>query len=373
MAAEGRREDPALIDRLLREPGRFGFFQAVRLLERIESARGRVGEDTLVGREAVRFRAAPTLRFPASEILSIAPPRREDEGEDPDSPAPPYEMIVTFMGLTGPKGVLPSYFTRLLLRRLRAKDRTLRNFFDVLNHRRIALFYRAWGKYRFPIAYERARSREITNDDTFTRCLFSLVGLGTPGLRGRQKDGDRTSLDDHTFIYYGGLFAHHPRSAVALEGMLGFQFGLGVRIEQYRAQWLNLEERDRSKLPGLGRPAGQHDRLGRDVVLGRRVWDVASKFRIRLGPLGLGTFNRFLPPPLGDSLVALTQLARTYAGADLDFDVQLAVAAGERPRCELGGRGERRGHLGWNVWLSSGPFAEENGDAVFSGEAAGRN
>src|SRR5262249_13634518 len=153
---------------------------------------------------------------------------------DPAPPASPYEMIVTFMGLTGPKGVLPSYFTRLLLRRLRAKDPTLRDFFDLVNHRRISLFYRAWAKYRFPIALERARSGELTRDAAFPRCLFSLVGLGPAGQRGRHE------LDDHTFIFYGGLFAHHPRSAVALEGMLGYQFGLPVRIEQFRGQWLNL-------------------------------------------------------------------------------------------------------------------------------------
>jgi type VI secretion system protein ImpH len=275
-------------------------------------------------------------------------------------------MIVTFMGLTGPKGVLPSYFTRLLLRRLRAKDPTLRDFLDVINHRRISLFYRAWAKYRFPIAFERARSREITRDDTFTRCLFSLVGMGTGGLRGRHE------VDDHTFVYYGGLFAHQPRSTVSLEAMLGFQFGLPVRIEQFRGQWLNLGPRDRSMLPGRREPAGRHNRQGRDVVVGRRVWDVVSKFRVRIGPLGLDAFHRFLPPPIGESLVDLVELTRAYAGAGLDFDVRLAIAAGEWPRCELGGKGKQMAHLGWNVWLSSGPFATENGDAVFSEEAAGR-
>lgn len=365
MAAQGWREDPALIDRLLREPGRFSFFQAVRLLERMESARGRVGEDTIPGREVVRFRAAPTLRFPASEILAIRSPREGTAGATP--PPTPYEMIVTFMGLTGPKGVLPSYFTRLLLRRLRAKDPTLRDFLDVLNHRRISLFYRAWVKYRFPIAFERARSREITRDDTFTRCLFSLVGMGTAGLRGRHE------LDDHTFLFYGGLFAHHPRSAVALEAMLGFQFGLPVRIEQFRGVWLNLARRDRSMLPGRPEPAGRHTRLGRDVIVGRRVWDVVSKFRIRIGPMSLDQFHRFLPRPIGDRLEDLAQLARSYAGAGLDFDVRPVIAAGEWPRCELGGQGKRMAHLGWNVWLSSRPFASENGDAVFSGEAAGRS
>jgi type VI secretion system protein ImpH len=365
MAAQGRRNDPALIERLLTEPGSFEFFQAVRLLERMEPARASVGEDTLPDREVVHFRAAPTIRFPASEILAIRSPR--DEGNDSPRPSSPYEMIVTFMGLTGPKGVLPSHFTRLLLRRLRAKDPTLRDFFDLLNHRRVALFYRAWAKYRFPIAYERARRQEITHDDMFTRCLFSLVGLGTAGQRGRH------TLDDHTFLYYGGLFAHHPRSAVVLEGMLGHQFGVPVRIEQFQGQWLNLQTRDRSMLPCAHEPEGRHNRPGRDVVLGKRVWNVESKFRIRLGPLGLEDFYKFLPRPIGECLTDLNELTRTYVGAEFDFDVQLMLAAGEWPRCELGGVGRRMAYLGWNVWLSADRLAVDNGDAVFSDRAAGQN
>ncbi len=273
-------------------------------------------------------------------------------------------MIVTFMGLTGPKGVLPAYFTRLLLRRLRAKDPTLRDFFDGLNHRRVSLFYRAWAKYRFPIAFERARRQEITNDDSFTRCLFSLVGLGTAGQR------DRHEQDDHTFIYYGGLFAHRPRSAVALEGILGFQFGLPVRIEQFQGQWLNLPRADRSMLPSRREPGGRYNHQGQDVVLGQRAWNIESKFRIRLGPLGLTEFYRFLPPPIGDCLNDLVELTRTYVGAEFDFDVQLVLSSGEWPRCELGGRERQMAYLGWNVWLSSGTFAAENGDALFSGQSA---
>ncbi len=40
MAAQGRRDDPPLIERLLKEPGCFEFFQAVRLLERMEPGAG---------------------------------------------------------------------------------------------------------------------------------------------------------------------------------------------------------------------------------------------------------------------------------------------------------------------------------------------
>ena len=128
-----------------------------------------------------------------------------------------------------------------------------------------------------------------------------------------------------------------------LEGMLGHQFGVPVRIEQFQGQWLNLQERDRSMLPGGREPDGRHNRQGRDVVLGKRVWNVESKFRIRLGPLGLDDFYQFLPPPIGECLIDLTELTRTYVGTEFDFDVQLVLAPGEWPRCELGGAGQADG------------------------------
>ena len=104
------------------------------------------------------------------------------------------------MGLTGPSGVLPEHYTRLLIERLRAKDYTLRDFLDLFNHRVISLFYRAWEKYRFQFVYEQVKLGAVGDEteDFFTKCLYCLVGMGTGGLRGRQK------IDDETFLYYGG-------------------------------------------------------------------------------------------------------------------------------------------------------------------------
>jgi hypothetical protein len=39
-------------------------------------------------------------------------------------------MRVNFMGVIGPQGLLPIYYTELVIDRLRAKDRTLRDFLD---------------------------------------------------------------------------------------------------------------------------------------------------------------------------------------------------------------------------------------------------
>ena len=52
-------------------PGRFEFFQAVRVLLRIFSQREMPGGYSSAAREAVRFRVNNTLAFPPSQIDSI--------------------------------------------------------------------------------------------------------------------------------------------------------------------------------------------------------------------------------------------------------------------------------------------------------------
>src|SRR5208283_4406286 len=52
-------------------PGRFEFFQAVRLLLRMFNQREMPGGFTSASREALRFRVHNTLAFPTSQIESI--------------------------------------------------------------------------------------------------------------------------------------------------------------------------------------------------------------------------------------------------------------------------------------------------------------
>src|SRR5258708_37705844 len=108
------RTDILVVKKLLDEPYRFGFFQAVRLLERIYKGHRPVGRDGDILREVIRFRTRATLGFPASEIHDLTWP-------DPERYNVP-EMTVDFMGLTGPLGVLPIHYTEFLMERLRAKD-----------------------------------------------------------------------------------------------------------------------------------------------------------------------------------------------------------------------------------------------------------
>ena len=89
MASSGGRENPALIQGLAREPYRFDFFQAVRLLEQVarrESAEDAgpphepVGFDGPPDREPVRFRANQSHTFPAGSLSEL---RMPESGRSP--------------------------------------------------------------------------------------------------------------------------------------------------------------------------------------------------------------------------------------------------------------------------------------------------
>jgi type VI secretion system protein ImpH len=360
-----------LEEQLYEEGFAFDFFQAVRVLERLETARKPVGRSGPPDAEATRFRAFLSLSFPPSAVHEVSRPTSELR-----LPA----MTVTFLGLTGPSGVLPRHYTELLLRLEReAKGdvrRSLRDWLDLFNHRIISLFYRAWEKYRFYLPYERGEySRK--DPDAFTRALFSLVGLGEPALRARmrvavpvvedlhQNERALARVDDLSLLYYGGFLVHRPRCAVALESMVHDYFQLPALVQQFLGQWLRLETGDQTQL-------GSGGRLGVNTVAGSKVWDVQSKVRVRLGPLAYRAYEEFLPDrtPVAQrkAFFLLGHLVRLYVGRELDFDVQLVLRKDEVPACRLGVDGGLGPRLGWNTWLFCERMTRDAEDAVFEGE-----
>ena len=356
MATARRRPRTPLIDRLFEEPHAFEFFQAVQILERAAqrasdvAGRGRVGEDESPRQEAVRFRAYQALLFPPAAVSGSEPPTQSEAGR----PARPPALSVAFMGLTGPSGVLPQHYTELLIRSLRDKSFSLRDFFDLFNHRLISLFHRAWEKYRLPATFERSAPKE----DPVTSCLMAIVGLDTPHLR------NRLAVDDDAIVHYAGHYAHWPRSAVALEALLSDFFGRTVRVEQFRGRWTWLAPDELTAMPSRRHPEGAFAQLGVTAVVGERVWDVQGSFRIRIGPLGYAQFVSFMPG--SKDLEQLVDLTRLYVGPTLGFDVQLTLAKEEVPYLELASEGDYVPRLGWNTWAKHREYRHDVSDAVFN-------
>ena len=328
-------------------------FQAVRLLEAVARVRseeagvathGSVGADTAPGDEPVRLRAAASLRFPRGTVVELteAPPAAE-------GPRRPPTLTVDFFGLLGTLGALPVPYTELVLRRVRMRDETLRDFLALFDHRALSLFVRAHEKYRFPLLFERTRWSG-GRDDPFSAGLFALGGFGTGGLRGR------LACADEVFLRFAGHFARRPRPAVCLARMLSAYFELPVEIEQFRGDWLTLPVAERTRLPTEADPSGSNARLGADAVLGSHSFDMTGGFRVRVGPLPWEAFRRFLPT--GDLLRPMSDLVRTYVGPEFAFDVVPILAPNEAPACRLSDEGPDVPRLGWNTWVRRDPVAK---------------
>ncbi|MGQ9366155.1 type VI secretion system baseplate subunit TssG [Azospirillum sp. ST 5-10] len=325
---------------LAEEPERFAFFQAVRLLERALPAAAPVGGLGPAEEEGVRFRAAATLGFPTADVLALEAGRHAG-GDDPL-----WRMTVSFLGLYGPASPLPPHYTENLLRGGEDEAQNVLDFLDLFNHRFVALFYRAWLKYRHALRYEPGATDEPS------RQLLALAGLGDPAVRA--DDG----LDWPRLLPLVGLLALRRRSAATAERILAAYFeGVPVRIEQWvprRAPVL------REQQACLGRHACT---LGADTVAGRSVRDLCGRFRVVLGPLDRATFDSFLPgtPRHG----ALCRLIRLVADDHLTADVALVLDRGEAPEARLGSR--VNGRLGLGTWLGP-PGADPT--VVVSGDDA---
>jgi type VI secretion system protein ImpH len=363
-----------VVDYLFAQPYDFDFFQAVRLLERLNPGRVPVGKGARPDLEVVRFKTWQSLNFPASSIYGL------DKPAEPNRPAP---MVITFMGMTGSSGVLPRIYTERILqiiRDVRGPERySLRDWLDLFSHRFISLFFRAWEKYRYYIPFERGEFR-LRDPDTFTRSLLSLVGLGTGSMRDRLRAALReddeelprekllAKVDDLSILGFGGFFSHRPRNALSLAAMLSAFVRLPVKVCQFQGQWLRLDPGNQSR---MGKLDGNNC-LGRNVIVGDRIWDVQSKIRVQIGPMSYAQFLEYLPDPAPrperKALFLLAQVVRLYVGPEVDVEFQLILAAAEVPSCKVG-RGVGIGpRLGWNTWSHKKAMPRDADDAVFQSD-----
>jgi type VI secretion system protein ImpH len=341
MATTGRPNDPDVTGstveaELRKEPYLFEFFQAVRLLERLFPDKSPVGGFHPPSAEVVRFVANSTLAFPASEVQSLEWPK-DGAGR----------MKVNFMGLTGPEGVLPLYYTSLLAERTRSGDSSAVDFFDIFNHRIISLFYLAWEKYRFSVAYEREGL------DSFSHHLMDLIGLGTPGLQ------NRLPVLDDSLLYYSGLLAQRPRSATALQNLLSDYFEVPVEVEQFAGGWYPLDRNTQTALQG---GLGESEQLGFGAVVGDEVWDQTARVRIKIGPISLEKYQEFLPQ--GSAFAPLRALTNLFSNGEFDFEIKLILDRRDVPPCELGAEGENAPQLGWHTYIKTRPMKEDASETI---------
>jgi len=349
MATTGRKKSHTVTEKLFAEPFRFSFFQAVRLLQgliRKWHPQGQirpVGYDHSPKQESLRFSSIISHNFAASEITKIGTHQHIIK----NAPQAITEMQVAFFALNGPTGVLPTHYTEMQITQLREKDRALTDFLDILNHRSVSLFYRAWEKYQLPFTFERAQLNNSSKSDPITAIFESLLGL--PEQVNKQPTAEDTNFANLPLIHYAGLFATPKNSAESLATLLQDYFSIEIQIAQFQGEWLTISQGSCFTLPQFPY-AGKNNILGVDTVIGNKVFVIEGKFNLILGPLNQQQYDELMPGT--EKFRTLCHYTRHFIGPTLCFDVVYQLQPDTLKTWRLDDMTNDDCRLGWNTWLN---------------------
>lgn len=329
----------ALWARLKEAPYAHDFFQVLRIVQAHSPNVPRLGEALRPRDEAVRLGQDPELDFAPANLHSFSPSK---DGVPP-------RIGQRAFGLFGPMGPMPLHLTEFVRERAHNHgDPTMMRFADVFHHRAMLLFFRAWAQSR-PVVH-----RDRPWDDDFSRWVSALFGQAPKAFH------QRDAIADDAKRVHAAALARGPRNAEGLIKILKAYFGIEVGIDPSVGHWLELQEDDRSRLLPSTAP-GRQTALGQNAVLGKRVWDRQSNFRLRLGPLSYAQYQRFLPGQ--PARKALRDWLRQYLGLGMSCETRLVLKGSEVPRLQLKPRRQAgqpstsepalSGRLGLNAWLGS--------------------
>jgi type VI secretion system protein ImpH len=324
----GEPRDLTHYEKLIRDPKSHHIFFAMRVLEAHYSDQPRLGTARRPRQEKVRFGQEPELAFPKSTIHAFEP-------QTADAPA---KLKNLFFGFFGPHGPLPLHITEYAReRKANLKDSTFIAFSDMLMHRHMELLYRAWVRGQPAPAFDRGNNSETENK------IGALAGFFGDHLR------DRDAMPELAKRHFAGLLSAGPKNAEGLISILNGFFDAPVSLEEFVGDWLTLEPDDRWELGAAGG-------LGHTTCIGARVWSNSAKFRLRIGPLSLEEYKRFLPGT--PAMTRVRAIVRNYVGDQLDWDVNLVLRGEEVPQAQLGSTTQ----LGLTSWVGSEDHPAEVAD-----------
>ncbi|MBZ9794824.1 type VI secretion system baseplate subunit TssG [Mesorhizobium sp. ES1-4] len=309
----------------------YDFFE---LLRRLEQRRGLFGYSGTADREPARLGQHVRLAFSARDVVKFQEARDKT----------PARVTVANLGLLGPEGPMPLHLTRWVLDRLsqrwftgaeaeQTSDTTFVDFVNILQHRMIALYYRAWADAHPAVQVERAVGGRVR------AMLQTMAGIGLPGTEDPELDAVR--------LRQAGSLASQIDGPERLTLFLADAFRVPVQLKEFVAAWMTIPAALQTRL------AKAHAVLGRGATIGPRVFSRQSRIELRVGPLGLEDFKAFLPG--GRRLGLFKKAVRDMIGETLDVDLRIVLARDAVPPPRIG-----TVQLARTAWLAR---PAERGDA----------
>jgi type VI secretion system protein ImpH len=302
---------------LVAEPWRFDLLAVLRRLERENPAKPRIGDARKLADEFVTIGQNPYFEFPDSNIEEATV---DETGH--------VRLKARFLGMFGPQGALPLTTTEEAYGWLRERDDAFARFVDIFQRRFLALFFRAWSDAH------PASQNDRPDEDRFRVYIGAMIGIGASAFR------DADSIPDFAKLPYAGLLAPRVKSASRLRSFLSSFLRTRVEIEEFVGAWLAFDASERTSV------GARNSRLGIDCIAGASMYTVDDKFRVRIYVRDIEHFKRFLPG--SQFALEIADAIFLYVGNEYDWDMELAIPAGEITPVRLG----ESVQLGWTSWMA---------------------
>lgn len=311
----------------LAAPESMDFFELLRRLERPGVRFGRSGGPS---REPARLGQRARLAFATRDIAGFVP------GTD----TTPAKVDVEVLGLLGPEGAMPLHITRWIMGRMSerwflsagsdaASDTTFLDFCNLLQHRLIGLYWRAWADARPEVQIEHGPGGRVQ------ALVEALAGVALPGTKPKGAADGQSRLK----MRHATSLGRQVYSVERLTDYLRDVVEAPVSLVEFVGTWTTIPPRLQSR---LGRAYAD---LGRSAVAGGRSFQRQTLVELRIGPLSLARFTDFLADPALTG--RLRHAIRHAMGREMEFNLRLVLARDQVPDARLG-----RCQLGRTAWLS---------------------
>lgn len=330
MASTNQSADTEVIERWLENAGasvtEYNFYQLVELLNKLQSKKATVKEKA---NELIRFKSCANIAFPTRDVISV---EKNQAGQ--------FELEVSFLGLHGSQSPLPSYYLDDLAWEDAQQLPNVTDYLNLFNHRLVTLLHRIWRKYRYYICFENG------GVDSFSRYMFSLVGLGSEVNR------ERVHINHSKMLAYAGLLASPSRSPDVISSLVAHCFDLDhVEVIGWETRRVTIPETQQNRLGVISHQSGKKSQprmlLGENFSLGGHIYDCNGKCTIEISELSLERYMSFLPN--GSDFLPLVAFVSYIFHEQLAWDLRLNIAENQAEGIHLGQ--QQHNQLGWQSFL----------------------
>lgn len=139
---------------------------------------------------------------------------------------------------------------------------------------------------------------------------------------------------------------------------------MDVKVIPFAGRWITLDSVDQTQLPSA-MSSGSYNSLGREAVVGERVWSVQNSFRILIGPINKNQIYELLPQTSAEKMIR--DIVEVYCGKEYEYEIQFLVDANSVPYSKLSNSSKSPfdTRLGQTSWLLSSPSVVDRDDAIF--------